>query len=57
MPIRKIAVIIYRMLETGSDYSYGYCQDETERIRKAQVKSVTKKMNQFGIKIEELIPA
>ena len=51
---RKLAVIIYRMLETGMDYSYGYCEDDIERIKKAQIKSVSKKINQFGIKLEEL---
>ncbi len=51
---RKLTVIIYRMLETGMDYSYGYGEDDIGRIKKAQIKGILKKINQFGIKTEEL---
>jgi hypothetical protein len=42
------------MLQTGEDYSYGYCQDELKRIKDVQIKNVLKKINQFGIEIEDL---
>ena len=51
---RKLTVIIYRMLETGMDYSYGYGEDDIGRIKKAQIKGILKKIKQFGIKTEEL---
>ena len=37
------------------DVSYEYSQDEVERNRKAQLKNISKKINQLGIKREELI--
>jgi transposase len=51
---RKIAVIIYRMLESGQDYCYQYTQDETERVRNAQLNKINKIMGNYKISIEEL---
>ncbi len=51
---RKIAVIIYKMLETGDDYSYGYAETEILRIKRSQIKNIKKKIVQLGIKEEEL---
>jgi transposase len=51
---RKIAVIIYKMLDTKEKYSYNYSQDEVDRTRKYQLKFIQKKINQFNIKHEDL---
>ena len=52
---RKIAVIIYKMLETGSEYSYSYGYDEIERVKKAQIQKMIRVIKKFEIKEEELI--
>jgi len=51
---RKIAVIIYKMLETGKEFSYDYEKNEAERLRKSQIKNITKKIRQLGINEDEL---
>ena len=51
---RKIAVIMYRMLESGESYNYSYSQTEKDRIRHAQLKNMSKKMKQLNISEEEL---
>ncbi|MCP4051642.1 MAG: IS110 family transposase [Mesoflavibacter sp.] len=51
---RKIAVIIYKMLETGQDFSYEYEKTEIERYRNAQIKKTIKNIKKFDIKIEDL---
>jgi len=40
---RKIAVIIYKMLETGNEFSYEYLKEETEYIKKAVIRNIQKK--------------
>lgn len=52
---RKIAVIIYKMLETGQNFSYEYQKDETKRFRNIQLRNITKKIKQLGINENELI--
>lgn len=51
---RKIAVIIYKMLENKEQYSYNYLSTEMERIKKAQVKNIKKRIKQFNLGQEEL---
>jgi transposase len=51
---RKIAVIIYKMLETGQEYSYDYFKEEKIRIKRNQIKKILRNMGQFDIKLEEL---
>lgn len=51
---RKIAVIIYKMLETGQGYSYDYSKEEKKRIKQHQIKKILRNMGQFDIKPEEL---
>ena len=52
---RKIAVIIYKMLEKKEPYTYSYLQTELERVKKAQVKNIQKRIKQLNIKQEDLI--
>lgn len=52
---RKIAVIIYKMLETGKEYSYSYGHDEIDRVKKAQIKKMIRTIKKFEIKEKELI--
>ena len=51
---RKIAVIMYKMLETGQEYNYGYSKEESMRFKKIQIKNTIKKIKRLGIKKEEL---
>ena len=51
---RKIAVIIYKMLENGQEYCYEYSKEETERLRNSQIKKVKKTINHFNISVNEL---
>ena len=51
---RKIAVIIYRMLETGQEYCYQYSQEETERARRAQIHRINKMIQHHNINESEL---
>lgn len=51
---RKIAVIIYKMLESGQEYSYGYGQDELDKLRKAKIKRIKKTIDLFNIESSEL---
>ncbi len=52
---RKIAVIIYKMLESGNEYCYEYSQDELNRLRKSQIKRVKRTINRFNIEETELL--
>lgn len=52
---RKIAVIMFKMLETKEEYSYQYIKEETEYLKKSQIKNIAKKIKQFGITEEEMI--
>ena len=52
---RKIAVIIYKMLETGQEYCYEYSQNEMNRIRKAQIRRVNKAITSFDLNSSELV--
>ena len=51
---RKIAVIIYKMLEYGQEYSYGYEKEELEQIKKSQIKKIRRSIDRLGIKQAEL---
>lgn len=51
---RKIAVIIYKMLETGEAYSYEYAEDELKKIRKLQIKKTQRVIKHFNIQGSEL---
>ena len=51
---RKIAVIIYKMLETGQEYCYQYSQEETDRARRAQIHRINKMLQHFNINEQEL---
>lgn len=51
---RKIAVIIYKMLETGNKYSYQYAIEDKKRIRTSQINRIKRTINQFDIKSSEL---
>lgn len=52
---RKISVIIYKMLETGEDYSYA--QEEIDKLKNTQIKKIQRTIKKFDIKKEELILA
>lgn len=54
---RKIAVIIYKMLENGQDYYYQYSKEETEKLRGSQIKKINKTISNFKISANELIIA
>ncbi len=51
---RKIAVIIYKMLETGKDYCYQYQKEEMDYIKQAQLKNIRKRIKQLNLTKEEL---
>ncbi len=51
---RKIAVIIYKMLESGQAYSYEYAKDELEKVRKIQIKKTQRIIQHFNIQSFEL---
>lgn len=51
---RKIAVIIYNMLEKKEPYSYHYINNELERIKKAQVRNIKKRIKQLNLSHKEL---
>ena len=51
---RKIAVIIFKMLETGQGYSYEYEKSDIEYRKKSQIKKMIRQIDQFGIKAEDL---
>lgn len=52
---RKISVIIYKMLETGEEYSYA--QEEIDKLKNTQIKKIQRTIKKFDIKKEELILA
>ena len=52
---RKISVIIYKMLETGQDYSYDYGHEEIDKLKNTQIKKMIRTIKRFEIKEEELI--
>ena len=52
---RKIAVIIYKMLETGQEYCYEYSQNEMDRIRNAKIRRVKKAITNLGLNSSELV--
>ena len=52
---RKIAVIIYKMLEKNEPYNYDYLKPELERIKKLQVRNIQKRIKQLNIKQEDLV--
>jgi transposase len=52
---RKISVIIFKMLETGQDYSYDYGHEEIDKLKNTQIKKMIRTIKRFDIKEEELI--
>ncbi len=54
---RKIAVIIYKMLESGKEYCYEYSQNEMDKVRKSQIKRIKTTIDKFGIGKSELMPS
>ena len=46
---RKIAVIIYKMLETHQAYCYEYTQEDSERFKQMQIKKTIKNIKKHGI--------
>ncbi len=51
---RKIAIIIYKMLETGKEYSYEYTNAEIERIKKKKEKKIIKDIKQFDLNFQHI---
>jgi len=43
------------MLESGSEYSYDYSQNELDKLRKSQIKRIKKTINKFDIEESELM--
>lgn len=54
---RKIAVIMYAMLESKNQYNYAYTPLEVDRLRNYQVKNAIKNIRKHGITQEELAKA
>jgi len=54
---RKIAVIIYKMLENGQDYCYEYSKEESERLKRSQIKRIRKTMTSFNVNMADIVPA
>jgi transposase len=52
---RKISVIIYKMLETGQDYSYSYANEEIDKLKNTQIKKIQRTIKKFDIKKDELV--
>jgi len=51
---RKIAVIIYKMLESGQEYCYEYEQNELKKVRESQIKRINKTIKHFNVESSEL---
>jgi transposase len=54
---RKIAVIIYKMLENGQEYCYEYSREESERLKRNQIKRIRKTMTSLNINMNDVVPA
>ena len=54
---RKIAVIIYKMLETGESFCYEYSEKEDERFKQIQFNKTIKTIKKLGISQQELAVA
>jgi transposase len=54
---RKIAVIIYKMLEKGQDYCYNYCKEEADRFRSTQIKKIKKTIKNLNLSASDLTTA
>ena len=54
---RKIAVIIYKMLETHQPYCYEYTQEDSERFKQMQIKKTIKNIKKHGIAQSDLVMA
>ena len=54
---RKIAVIIYKMLESGKEYCYEYSETELDKVRESQIKRIKKSIDRFSIERSELMPS
>lgn len=54
---RKIAMIMYKMLENGQEYCYEYSRNETDRNKRNQIKRIRKTMTHLNININDVISA
>jgi transposase len=54
---RKIAVIIYKMLETGENFCYEYSEKQDERFKQIQLNKTIKTIKKLGISQQELAVA
>ena len=54
---RKLAIIVYKMLETKQPYQPQQLQEYQEQMRKRKINSIRKSMNKMNITVEELIAA
>ena len=51
---RKLAVIVYKMLETKQSYNPQDVEKYQEEVRKRKIKSIQKAMKKMNIKLEEI---
>lgn len=51
---RKLAIIVYKMLETKQPYKPQDMEEYQEKIRQRKLKSIQKAMKKMNIKLEEL---
>jgi transposase len=51
---RKIAVIIYKMLMEGKEFSYEYDEQETQHVRRNKIKNIVKTLKKYSISKNEL---
>jgi transposase len=51
---RKIAVIIYKMLMEGNEFSYEYDEQETQHVRNNKIKNIVKTLKKYSISKNEL---
>ncbi|GAA3635845.1 IS110 family transposase [Flavivirga jejuensis] len=54
---RKIAVIIYKMLENQKDFCYEYSKKESERFKQIQINKTIKSIKKLGISKQDLAVA
>lgn len=54
---RKIAVIIYKMLEKGESFCYEYTEQESKRFKQIQINKTIKSIKKLGINQQALAVA
>ena len=54
---RKLAIIVYKMLETKQPFKAQNIEEYQEHIRRMKIKSIQKAMKKMNIKFEELTAA